>query len=119
VKIRLYIDEDSMRRALVIALEARGIDVQTALDAHLVAQPDEKHLQHATEQQRVLYSFNIGDYCQLHSGWLAAGRSHGGIVLARQTQFSVGEQLRRLLQLISKNTAEEMANQLVFLSGHD
>ena len=29
--IRLYIDEDSMRQALVRALQARGVDVTTAL----------------------------------------------------------------------------------------
>ena len=31
--IRLYLEEDSMRRSLVRALRARGIDVITALDA--------------------------------------------------------------------------------------
>lgn len=119
MKPRLYIDEDSMRRALVVALQARGVDVQTALDAGLIARPDEEHLQHATVEQRVLYSFNIADYCRLHSAWLTAGKNHAGIVLAKQTQFSIGEQLRHLLQLVAECPAEEMTNQLLFLSGSD
>ena len=41
--IRLYMDEDSMDQRLVQALRARGMDVETALDAGMVAQPDEDH----------------------------------------------------------------------------
>lgn len=33
--IRLYLDEDSMRQALVQALRARGVDVMTALEADM------------------------------------------------------------------------------------
>jgi hypothetical protein len=33
----------------------------------------------------------------------------------RQQQFTVGEQLRRLLRLIAKMTAEEMKNRVEFL----
>lgn len=108
-----------MRRALVTALQARGVDVQTALDAGLIARPDEEHLAHAASEQRALYSFNVGDYCLLHAQWLAEGRSHAGIILAQQTQYSVGEQLRRLLRLISTTSAEAMVDQLVFLSRDD
>ncbi len=44
MRIRLYIDEDSMDRALVRALRARGVDILTALDEDMIAQPDEVHL---------------------------------------------------------------------------
>ena len=39
--IRLYLDEDSMRNALVIALQARGVDVLSALDAGMIERSDE------------------------------------------------------------------------------
>lgn len=116
MKIRLYVDEDSMRRALVVALESRGVDVQTALDAGMIARPDEAHLQLAATQGRVLYTFNIADFCRLHTDWLKEGRDHAGIIVAQQTQYSVGEQLRRLLRIISTRPAEEMTNHLEFLS---
>lgn len=117
MKVRLYLDEDSMRQALVDALRARGVDVQTALDAGMIARPDEEHLQFATNERRVLYSFNASDYCALHSTWLAAGKEHSGIILAQQQQYSIGDQMRRLLRLIATRSAEEMTNRLEFLSG--
>jgi ActR/RegA family two-component response regulator len=47
--IRLYIDEDSMSRALARALEARGVDVTTALAENMIEQPDTAHLDYATQ----------------------------------------------------------------------
>ena len=59
--------------------------------------------------------FNRGDFYGLHTAWLRSGRSHAGIVLSRQ-DLSVGEQMRRLLRLISRLSAEEMRNRVEFLS---
>jgi len=42
--ISLYIDEDAIRGALVIALRSRGVPVLTALDSHLTGSPDEEQL---------------------------------------------------------------------------
>jgi hypothetical protein len=48
VTIRLYFDEDAMWQALVTALRARCIDVQTALEAAMIERADEDHLAFAT-----------------------------------------------------------------------
>ena len=114
--IRLYLDEDSMDKALVRALQARGVDVTTALEEDMIEQADEVHLSYATTQKRVLFSFNVGDFYGLHTAWLKENRSHTGIVLSLQQQYSVGEQMRRLLKLISQITAEEMKDRVEFLS---
>ena len=114
--IRLYFDEDSMRHALIHALRARGIDVQTALDAGIIECADEEHLAFATAQGRVLCSFNVGDFYQLHTSHIAQHKAHTGIVLARQQQYSVGGYMRRLLRLMAHLTAEEMQNRVEFLS---
>lgn len=114
--IRLYFDEDSMWQALVTALCARGIDVQTALDAEMIERTDEDHLVFATTQGRVLCSFNVSDFSRLHTNYMAQHKAHTGIILARQQQYSVGEHLRRLLRLIAHRTAEEMQNRVEFLS---
>ena len=63
-----------------------------------------------------LYSFNVRDYCRLHAEFLAKSRSHSGIILAKQQQYSVGEQMRRLLKLIATVQPQEMASRLEFLS---
>ncbi len=114
--IRLYLDEDSMRGAFVRALRVHGVDVLTAFEAGMIERSDREHLDYATAQGRVLYSFNVGDYYRLHMEYLAQGKSHAGIILARQQSYSVGEQMRRLLKLIAVKSAEDMKNQVEFLS---
>jgi hypothetical protein len=113
--IRLYCDEDSMRHALVLALRKRGVDVLTVLEAGTIEDQDERQLAFAASQGRAIYSYNVGDFCRLHAQWLAEGRSHAGIILAQQLQFSVGEQVRRLARLVDSLSEEEMRNRLEFL----
>jgi hypothetical protein len=116
VKVKLYMDEDTMDRALVQALRMRGVDLTTTQDAGMIGSSDERQLTYAASQGRVLYSFNVVDFCALHTSFLAQGRSHAGIVLAQQNKFSIGEQMRRLLNLCTVRSAEEMVDQLEFLS---
>jgi uncharacterized protein (DUF433 family) len=39
-RVRLYLDEDAMRRSLVFGLRARGVDVLTAAEASMVNRAD-------------------------------------------------------------------------------
>jgi hypothetical protein len=64
----------------------------------------------------VLYSFNVRDFYRLHTAFLAQGKAHAGIILAPQQCCAVGEQMRRLLRLIAAKSAEDMQNQVEFLS---
>ncbi len=114
--VRLYCDEDSVQHALVFALRKRGVDIVTSLEAGTTKQSDERQLDYAAAQGRVIYSFNVGDFCRLHSQWLSQNRPHAGIVVARQQHYSIGEQMRRLLRLVARVSAEEMQNRLEFLS---
>ena len=75
---RLYLEEDSMRRALIGALRARGADVTTALEAGMIERDDKEHLDYATAQGRILYSFNVGDFMVYTSlTWLRASPTLG------------------------------------------
>ena len=105
-----------MHRSLVRALRARGVDVVTALDAEMIERKDAEHLDYATQQGRVLCSFNIGDFYRLHTDYVARKKLHAGIILMRQQHYSVGEQMRRLLRLIAGKSAEDMKNWVEFLS---
>jgi predicted nuclease of predicted toxin-antitoxin system len=113
---RLYVDEDSGDRNLLQALRARGVDVVTAQEVGMIERTDEEHLQFATNQNRVLYSFNRGDFFRLHSQYLAEGKEHGGLLLARQQHYSVGEQMRRVLKVMALKSAADMRNSVEFLS---
>jgi hypothetical protein len=114
--IRLYFDVDSMERAVLIGLRARGIDATTALEAGMTEATDEEQLEFARSQGRVLFSFNVSHFCHLHSEYLGHGESHAGIIVAPQKRYPVGERIRRLLSLLAAKKAEEMQNRLEFLN---
>jgi hypothetical protein len=119
LKITIYFDEDAQDNDLIQALGLRGIDVIGAWAVGMRERKDEEHLRFATAQKRVLYSFNVQDYCRLHAEFLAQNRTHAGIVLAKQQHYSVGEQMRRFLKLVATKPAEEITNQIVFLTHWD
>jgi len=117
VKTRLYLDEDVMSGGLIPALRTRGVDIPSVRDSHLEGATDEQQLDYASEQDRVLYSFNVGHYMAIHTAFLQQDNSHKCIILAEQSRrYSVGEQTRRLLRLIAEKSAEEMQDHVVFLS---
>jgi hypothetical protein len=116
MKIRLYFDEDAMDDDLVAALRARGVDVETAYEAGMIEREDDEQLAHASAQGRVIYTFNTGHFCRLHAAFLSSGQHHAGIVVSHQQRFSIGSQMRRLLNLIAVVAAEEMCDRLEFLS---
>jgi hypothetical protein len=64
----------------------------------------------------VLYSFNRGDFFRLHSQYVAEGKPHAGMVLARQQHYSVGDQMRRLLKVMALKSAADMRDHVEFLS---
>lgn len=115
MQICLYVDEDAMARAVVNGLRARGVDVKTVLDEGMSEEDDDAQLEYATQLGRVLYTFNVGHFCQLHKEYIAQGKGHAGIIVVYRQRYSIGEQIRRLLNLINTKTAEEMRNSLQFL----
>lgn len=116
MKIRFYFDEDAMDADLVHALRIRGVDVTSALEQGMIRRLDIDHLEFATSQGRVLYSFNVGDFQYLHYESLTQGKHHSGIVLGQQQRYALGEQMRRLLNIVARISAEEMKDNLVYLS---
>ncbi|MEZ4591888.1 MAG: DUF5615 family PIN-like protein [Chloroflexota bacterium] len=113
-RIKIYVDEDAQRTDLIQALRARNIDVLTVSEANFLSQPDEFHLQFATEQARVVFTFNRGDFFHLHTEWLKNEQHHAGIIVSEQV--STGIVVRRLLRLIETKEAKDMQDWLEFLS---
>ena len=117
-RICLYLDEDTIKTALVKALRNADLDVVTVAEVGMLGYPDEEQLIWSTEHKRVIYSFNIGDFCRLHKDYMVQGKSHGGIILAPQQQYSIGQQLTGLLKLAAALSVDEMIDQLVFLNSY-
>jgi hypothetical protein len=114
--IRLFLDEDSMDRKLAAAFRRRGVDVLTALEAGMSERDDVDLLEHATSLGRVVYTFNIGDFSRIHAAYQQQGKTHAGLIFARQKQYSVGEQLRRLMKLMATLSEQEMVNRVEYLT---
>lgn len=98
MKIQLYLDEDTMDADLIHALRIRGVDLVTALEQGMIRRDDADHLELATSQGRVLYSFNVGDYQRLHTEYLTEGKRHSGIILAQQQRYNIGEQNAQVIE---------------------
>ena len=116
MQIKFYFDEDSLDGELVAAGRSRGLNILTTSEAENRGKSDEEQLTFATSIGRVLYSYNIKDFARIHTEFLVEGNNHFGILLAKQRGFSVGEQVRRMINLSNQRTAEEMQNNIEFLS---
>ena len=114
----MYLDEDTIRRALIQALRNAGVNVVTTSDANNLSCIDEQQLIWATAENRVIYSFNMRDFCRLHQIYMEQGIEHSGIIVAERQSYSVGEQLRGILKLMAIKSALEMRNELVFLGAY-
>ncbi len=113
--IGLYIDEDAMARAFVSGLRARDVDLKTVFEEGMLGQSDQAQLEYATQQGRVIYSFNVGHFCQLHTQFIAQRKNHAGIIVVYRQRYSIGEQIRRVINLIQTRSTEEMKNNIQFL----
>lgn len=116
--IRFYIDEDAMRKAFISALRKAKLDIVTVADVNRFGCSDKDQLAWATQQGRVLYSFNVKDFSLLHTKILTQGNSHAGIVVVPRQRYSIGNQLQGLVRLSHSRSAEKMINQLVFLGNY-
>ncbi len=116
-RILLYVDEDAMDGDFVEAVRVRGVDVITVADAGMLHRTDEEQLAWATERGRVLFSCNVGDFYHLHTERLEQGMSHAGIVLVQQQRYGIGELMRGVLSLMYARSAEDMVDNVEFLSG--
>ena len=117
--IRLYLDEDAAQRDLLAALRLRQVDVTSAQEQGLAGVPDLAQLEWCHAKVRVLYTFNVRHFHALHGEFLRSVRQHAGIILAPQQRYSIGGQMRRLLRLLERKSAEEMRNHIEYLSAWD
>ena len=93
-------DEDAMDNLFVQAIRTRDVDVNTVKEIKKIGVSDEEQLIIAHTQGRVIYTYNTGDFCRLHSIYMNDGKTHSGIIIASQQQNSMGEKLRGLMKII-------------------
>lgn len=52
----------------------------------------------------------------MHTEYRAQGKNHAGFILVHQQRPHTREQIRRVLRLVARKSAEEMQNHIEFLS---
>lgn len=112
-RVKLYLDEN-VPEAIATALRLRGYDVATTKEAGKKAASDFDQLRYASSQKRVLFTFNVADFAELHDEFLHENHHHGGIILSRQ--MPVGTIVKRLLKLLSRLTPAALENNILWLN---
>ncbi|MBI4401582.1 MAG: DUF5615 family PIN-like protein [Nitrospirae bacterium] len=110
--IKLYLDED-VDPLLAQVLRDRGIDCLSTQEAHKLGRSDSEQLVFATEQDRVLLTFNVKDFVLLSQAYAASGQHHSGIIVSDHLPFR--ELLRRILVLLQRHAQGDLANTLLWL----
>ncbi len=108
----IYTDED-VSRLVATLLKARGFDVTTTSEQGMLSQSDSQQLAYAASVERCLLTHNRVDFERLHLEYMTEGRQHSGIIVAPQN--NAYEIAQRVAILLNTLTADEIANQLLYV----
>lgn len=112
-KIILLLDED-VRPMLAEVLRQRGYDAIHVLELGRTGKSDAEQLAYAVELKRSIFTHNIRDFRLLDRQYRQEGKEHFGILLSDQT--TLRELLQRTLRLLGRRTAEDVWNNILWLS---
>lgn len=107
--IRFFFDQH-IAGAVASGLRQHGIDVLTAHEAGRCGIPDPDQLAFATENERVIVTFDT-DYLALHQ----SGVEHAGIAWCEATKYKIGPLIQLLILLHAVVDRDAMRNQLEYL----
>lgn len=108
-QIQFFLDEH-IPAAVGVGLRFRGIDVLTIQEAERAGLSDSDQLQFATEQNRVIVSFD-SDFLKLAS----EGMHHAGIIWCPATKYSIGDLIGRLVLVHAVLNPNDMRNHVEYL----
>ncbi|MGO9919008.1 MAG: DUF5615 family PIN-like protein [Isosphaeraceae bacterium] len=111
-RLRVYLDED-VDVLLARLMATRGLDVECAVDAGMLAKSDSEHLEYATHQRRILVTHNKVDFEQLAVAWWGQRKDHTGIVLAVR-RADTYELARRLLPVLNRYDQDGWSNSVLY-----
>ncbi|OGQ77959.1 MAG: hypothetical protein A3F90_19040 [Deltaproteobacteria bacterium RIFCSPLOWO2_12_FULL_60_19] len=110
--ITLLLDED-VRVVLGEILRQRGYDVIHVLEVGRTGRSDSEQLDYATIQGRAILTHNIRHYILLDNQYRREGKDHAGILLS--DQIPLRDLLQRTLRFLSRHSADEVANMVMWL----
>lgn len=105
--MRLYLDDDTVKRAFVAHLRETGHDVQIPREIGLMGESDAVHLHHAIRESRIFFSYNYDDFKELHDVLTIAGGTHPGILIVRKDQDRRDMSLTQIVAAIARLVAAQ------------
>ncbi len=109
---KAYLDENLDIR-LTALLKHRGFYATTAHAVGLLHVDDRTQLSYAASNGYCLVTHNLREFEVLHASFLAAGQSHAGIIIASAKNiYRLADRLTRLFNTL---TADEIANQILYV----
>ncbi len=109
VAISLYLDENLSPR-IAKQLKRRGIDALSVKEMGLLGDPDDTHLERATQLGRVLVTSDV-DFLRM----AAEGSAHAGIIFGIQGDHSIGDWVKKLELVCFVYSADEFINHVEYL----
>ena len=107
--MRLFLDAHVSAQRIATALRARH-DVRAAdEERELDGWDDERLLALATEQGRIMVTFNVKDFARITTEWAAASRSHAGCLLIVGIDHAEFGLILRVIDHALSNRAEQAA----------
>jgi hypothetical protein len=80
--VRLFLDAHISGRVIAEALRERGHDVRAADEERVLdGWDDERLLELAAGEERIMVTFNVRDFARIVGEWAAAGRHHAGCLM--------------------------------------
>jgi hypothetical protein len=110
--IALYLDED-VESLVARLIRARGFEAIATEEVGRKGAKDPEQMDYAVAGGYAIVTHNRRDFERLAREYGDADRSHGGIIIARRR--SPYELAGRLLDLLDQVTADEMADQLLYI----
>ena len=105
-----------MSYALIKGLESRSIKVTSVLNENKTGLTDKEQLIYASNNGFTLYSYNVKDFAKLHFEFIKKGMNHNGIILINRNKYSIGEQIKKMSNLIQSCNKIDLINDIEFLS---
>jgi Domain of unknown function (DUF5615) len=82
--MKLYLDDDSVQRQLVVRLRKAGHWVVVPTDVGMAGRADPLHLLYAVQQTLTLLTRNYDDFENLHKLVTGCGGHHAGVLVIRE-----------------------------------
>ncbi|MBI3249025.1 MAG: DUF5615 family PIN-like protein [Deltaproteobacteria bacterium] len=111
--MKIYLDED-VHTFIAHALRLRGWEALTTEEARRRGAGDRDQIAFATNNGYAIVSYNVRDFPRLHYEITSDGGTHMGIIVG--SREDPRRNVRALLHLLDKVSAEAMRDQLVYLN---